>query len=137
MAVYFVDSSAVVKRSVRETGSVWLSGLISPAVGNDIYLCAWDHMVRLQVETQSIPGYPPRQEENTMTILLKQAFEKARNCPMTFRINSRRRSWRTLPENSSGTPPWRSRRKLLEKLAEQALQEFEAGRTRPQGFDEL
>jgi hypothetical protein len=26
---------------------------------------------------------------------------------------------------------------LLEKLAEKALREFEAGRTRPQGFDEL
>ena len=26
---------------------------------------------------------------------------------------------------------------LLEKLAEQALREFEAGRTHPQGFDEL
>ena len=38
MAVYFVDSSAVVKRYVNETGSVWLSDLISPAAGNDIYL---------------------------------------------------------------------------------------------------
>ena len=38
MAGYFVDSSALVKRYVNETGSVWLSGLISPAAGNDIYI---------------------------------------------------------------------------------------------------
>lgn len=38
MAGYFVDSSALVKRYVNETGSVWLSGLVSPAAGNDIYI---------------------------------------------------------------------------------------------------
>ena len=38
MMGYFVDSSALVKRYVNETGSVWLSGLISPAAGNDIYI---------------------------------------------------------------------------------------------------
>ena len=38
MASYFVDSSALVKRYVNETGSVWLSGLVAPAVGNDIYI---------------------------------------------------------------------------------------------------
>ena len=35
---YLVDSSALVKRYVNETGSVWLSGLISPAAGHDIYI---------------------------------------------------------------------------------------------------
>jgi predicted nucleic acid-binding protein len=38
VAGYFVDSSALVKRYVNETGSVWLSGLVSPAAGNDIYI---------------------------------------------------------------------------------------------------
>jgi len=38
VASYFVDSSALVKRYVNETGSVWLSGLVAPAVGNDIYI---------------------------------------------------------------------------------------------------
>ena len=38
MAGYFVDSSALGKRDVNETGSVWLSGLVAPATGNDIYL---------------------------------------------------------------------------------------------------
>ena len=38
MADYFVDSSPLVKRYVHETGSVWLSGLVSPAAGNDIYI---------------------------------------------------------------------------------------------------
>ena len=38
MASYFVDSSALVKRYVNETWSVWLRGLVSPAAGNDIYI---------------------------------------------------------------------------------------------------
>jgi uncharacterized protein len=38
VASYFVDSSALVKRYVHETGSVWLSGLVAPAAGNDIYI---------------------------------------------------------------------------------------------------
>ena len=38
MAGYFVDSSALVKRYVQETGSMWLSDLVSPAAGHDIYI---------------------------------------------------------------------------------------------------
>ena len=38
MAGHFVDSSALVKRYVNETGSVWLSGLVAPVAGNDIYI---------------------------------------------------------------------------------------------------
>ncbi len=38
MAVYFFDSSAIVKRYVRETGARWVSSIIDPAAGNEIYL---------------------------------------------------------------------------------------------------
>jgi predicted nucleic acid-binding protein len=38
VASYFVDSSALVKRYVNETGSAWLSGLVASAAGNDIYI---------------------------------------------------------------------------------------------------
>lgn len=38
MAVYFFDSSAIVKRYVRETGARWVSSVIDPAAGNEIYL---------------------------------------------------------------------------------------------------
>ena len=33
-----MDSSALVKRYVNETRSMWLSGHVSPAAGNDIYI---------------------------------------------------------------------------------------------------
>jgi hypothetical protein len=93
--------------------------------------------VRLQVETQSIPGYPPRQEENTMTILLKQAFEKASQLPDDLQDQLAQE----VLEDIAGELQWDTTlaqsEALLEKLAEQALREFEAGRTRPQGFDEL
>lgn len=38
MADYFFDTSAVVKRYVQETGTVWTRNLAAPASGNFIYL---------------------------------------------------------------------------------------------------
>lgn len=36
--VYFVDSSALVKRYSNETGTTWVRSLLDPATGNQIYL---------------------------------------------------------------------------------------------------
>ncbi len=38
MAVYLFDSSAIVKRYVRESGTGWVQGLAHPRAGNLIYL---------------------------------------------------------------------------------------------------
>ncbi len=38
MAIFFCDSSAVVKRYITETGSVWLEATIDPAQGNRVYV---------------------------------------------------------------------------------------------------
>lgn len=38
MAVYFVDSSALVKRYISETGSAWVLGLFDPALENEIFV---------------------------------------------------------------------------------------------------
>lgn len=38
MEIYFLDSSALIKRYVTETGSAWLTKLIEPARGNRIYV---------------------------------------------------------------------------------------------------
>ena len=38
MAVYFFDSSAVVKRYVPETGSAWVQSITDPAAGNLLYV---------------------------------------------------------------------------------------------------
>ena len=38
MAVYFCDSSAVVKRYVRETGSAWIATLCDPIIEHHIYM---------------------------------------------------------------------------------------------------
>lgn len=38
MAAFFCDSSAIVKRYVTETGSVWLEALIDPSSGNRVYV---------------------------------------------------------------------------------------------------
>jgi uncharacterized protein len=40
MAVYFVDSSALVKRYIHETGSNWVLNLCNPASNNDIVIAA-------------------------------------------------------------------------------------------------
>jgi hypothetical protein len=38
MTTYFIDSSALVKRYVKETGSRWLINLVSPHTGNLIFI---------------------------------------------------------------------------------------------------
>jgi uncharacterized protein len=38
LAVYFVDSSALVKRYISETGSAWVSGLFDPLLANEVFI---------------------------------------------------------------------------------------------------
>jgi uncharacterized protein len=38
VAAYFLDASALVKRYVTETGSVWVTGLLVPASRNRLYI---------------------------------------------------------------------------------------------------
>jgi predicted nucleic acid-binding protein len=40
MALYFLDSSALVKRYISETGSVWVLGLFAAAFNNEIFIAA-------------------------------------------------------------------------------------------------
>lgn len=40
MAIYFVDSSALVKRYVGEAGSTWILELFDPALDNEIFVAA-------------------------------------------------------------------------------------------------
>jgi len=72
-----------------------------------------------------------------MTTLLQQAFEKAAQLPADLQDQLAQ----DLLEDIAGELQWDTTlahsEELLEKLAEKVLQEFEAGRTRPQRFDEL
>lgn len=38
MALYFFDTSALVKRYVNETGSAWVESVTDPASGNELYV---------------------------------------------------------------------------------------------------
>ncbi len=40
MPVYFVDSSALVKRYINEIGSPWVLNLFNPALNNEIFIAA-------------------------------------------------------------------------------------------------
>ncbi|MEB3355969.1 MAG: type II toxin-antitoxin system VapC family toxin [Synechococcales bacterium] len=40
MAIYFLDSSALVKRYINETGSAWVLGLFTPTLSNDFFVAA-------------------------------------------------------------------------------------------------
>lgn len=40
MKVYFLDSSALVKRYISEVGSVWVLELFDPAFGNEVFVAA-------------------------------------------------------------------------------------------------
>lgn len=38
MAIYFFDSSALVKRYVPENGTSWVQSIVDPQIGNNIYI---------------------------------------------------------------------------------------------------
>ncbi|MFM7885385.1 MAG: type II toxin-antitoxin system VapC family toxin [Pseudanabaena sp.] len=40
MAIYFLDSSALVKRYISETGSSWVCNLFDPTLGNQFFVAA-------------------------------------------------------------------------------------------------
>jgi hypothetical protein len=40
MAVYFLDSSALVKRYINETGSAWVLGLFNPTLDHEFFVAA-------------------------------------------------------------------------------------------------
>ncbi|MBD2195476.1 MULTISPECIES: type II toxin-antitoxin system VapC family toxin [Calothrix] len=40
MAIYFIDSSALVKRYIRENGSNWVLGLFDPSLNNEVFIAA-------------------------------------------------------------------------------------------------
>uniref|UniRef100_A0A832H8E6 PIN domain-containing protein n=1 Tax=Oscillatoriales cyanobacterium SpSt-402 TaxID=2282168 RepID=A0A832H8E6_9CYAN len=40
MAVYFLDSSALVKRYINETGSAWVLGLLTPTLNSEFFVAA-------------------------------------------------------------------------------------------------
>jgi predicted nucleic acid-binding protein len=37
MAIYYMDSSGIVKRYIHEIGSAWVVSITDPAIGNDIF----------------------------------------------------------------------------------------------------
>lgn len=39
MSAYFFDSSAIVKRYIDEPGTAWVTSVIDPEAGHDIYIC--------------------------------------------------------------------------------------------------
>ncbi|HBE20787.1 MAG TPA: nucleic acid-binding protein [Cyanobacteria bacterium UBA11149] len=40
MAIYFIDSSALVKRYISEVGSTWVLGLFDPTLNNEVFIAA-------------------------------------------------------------------------------------------------
>ncbi|MEH2159716.1 MAG: type II toxin-antitoxin system VapC family toxin [Nostoc sp.] len=40
MGIYFIDSSALVKRYISETGSAWVLGLFDPTLKNEVFIAA-------------------------------------------------------------------------------------------------
>lgn len=40
MGIYFIDSSALVKRYINEAGSTWILGLFAPTLKNEIFIAA-------------------------------------------------------------------------------------------------
>ena len=59
MNVYFLDSSALIKRYITEIGSIWVHSLVSPAAGNIIVVA---ELARIEVAAT----FARRQREGTL-----------------------------------------------------------------------
>ncbi len=57
MAVYFIDSSALVKRYVSETGSAFVTDITAPAAGHRLYVA---RITRVEVIAALDPTGPGR-----------------------------------------------------------------------------
>ncbi len=56
MAIYYFDSSALVKRYVRELGSVWVSGLFASALNNEAYIVSMTNVEIIAAITRRSRG---------------------------------------------------------------------------------
>ncbi len=56
MAVYFVDSSALVKRYINEVGSVWVLNLFNPVLNNEVLIAAIASVEIVAAITRRIRG---------------------------------------------------------------------------------
>jgi hypothetical protein len=58
MAVYYMDSSSIVKRYANEVGSAWVMGITDSATGNEIYVVRLTGVeVVSAAETHGLRGY--------------------------------------------------------------------------------
>lgn len=56
MAAYFFDSSALVKRFARETGTAWVINLFKPASGNRIYIARITYVEVISAIVRRVKG---------------------------------------------------------------------------------
>jgi uncharacterized protein len=80
MAAYFLDSSALVKRYVAESGSVWINGLMRPR-SRDLICIAW----LTGVEVVSAVARRGRGGSLTPQQIVKALFQFRRDFPKRFR----------------------------------------------------
>lgn len=74
MTHYFLDSSAIVKRYLPETGTTWVRQLCDPAAGNTIAVSAMTAVevaAALAARHRASRGISRRARDNTLTLFLQ------------------------------------------------------------------
>ena len=72
-----------------------------------------------------------------MTSLLSEAFEKASRLPETLQDALAKELIAEIEGEVQWDETLSKSQELLDKMADKALQDYEDGKTRPMGFDEL
>jgi hypothetical protein len=72
-----------------------------------------------------------------MTVLLKEAFDKALKLPETLQDEIARELLADIEAESRWDQTFKDTEDQLAKLADKALADFKAGRVKKMGFDEL
>ncbi|MBN1954688.1 MAG: type II toxin-antitoxin system VapC family toxin [Anaerolineae bacterium] len=69
MSLYFLDSSALVKRYVAETGSAWIQALAEPTAGHTLFIAriTWIEVLSALARRQREAGAPPQDISSTIS----------------------------------------------------------------------
>ncbi|ODU01848.1 MAG: hypothetical protein ABS79_01115 [Planctomycetes bacterium SCN 63-9] len=85
MAVYFLDTSAVVKRYLQETGTAWVRTLTSPASGHFVYLAriAEVEITATFARRRGRPGFSTTQARTALGLFLQDFAQDYRIAEIT------------------------------------------------------
>jgi predicted nucleic acid-binding protein len=89
VGAYFLDSSALVKRYVAESGTPWVIGITDPASGNNLFLAPITGVEVVAAMARRQPPIPPATLTSLIALFTTDFFHQYQRLAMTDLVVSR------------------------------------------------